>query len=137
MAKAILDREDELGRRLPVLRTEMGLGASGIPHLGSLSDAVRAHAVRLALQDLSGREAEMIAYADDMDGLRSVPAGLPGELADWIGHPVCRIPDPWRCHDSFGEHVEALLLEAMDACGLEYRFIPAHRAYKEASWWSR
>ena len=131
MAKAILDREAELGRRLPVLRTEMGLGASGIPHLGSLSDAVRAHAVRLALQDLSGREAEMIAYADDMDGLRSVPAGLPGELADWIGHPVCRIPDPWRCHDSFGEHVEALLLEAMDACGLEYRFIPAHRAYKE------
>ncbi|RLI09031.1 lysine--tRNA ligase, partial [Candidatus Bathyarchaeota archaeon] len=53
VAKEILDREAELGRELPVLRTEMGLGASGIPHLGSLSDAVRAHAVKLALEDLS------------------------------------------------------------------------------------
>ncbi|OYT52332.1 lysine--tRNA ligase [Candidatus Bathyarchaeota archaeon ex4484_135] len=130
VAKAILDREARLGRRLPVLRTEMGIGASGIPHLGSFSDAARAHAVKLALEGLSGRRAEMIAYADDMDGLRSIPAGIPLG-PEWLGHPVCRIPDPWKCHESFSEHVETLLLEAMDACGLEYTFIPAHRAYKE------
>ncbi len=129
LAKDILDREAALGRELPVLRTEMGFGASGIPHIGSFSDAARAYAVKLALEGLSGRRAEMVAYADDMDGLRAVPLGVPGELEKWLAHPVCRIPDPWRCHESFAEHVEALLIEAMDACELEYRFIPAREAY--------
>ncbi len=129
VAKEVVEREERLGRRLDVLRTEMGLGASGLPHIGNLSDAVRAHAVMLALRDM-GYKAEMIAFADDMDGLRSVPAGLPPELERHLGEPVCRIPDPWRCHESFGAHVEALLLEAMDACGLEYRFIPSHEAYR-------
>jgi len=129
VAKEVVEREEELGRRLDVLRTEMGIGASGLPHIGSFSDAARAHAVKLALEDM-GYKSEMIAYADDMDGLRSVPLGLPGELERYIGQPVCRIPDPWRCHESFGEHVEHLLLDAMDACGLEYRFIPGHEAYR-------
>ena len=100
LAKDILDREAALGRELPVLRAEMGFGASGIPHIGSFSDAARAYAVKLALEGLSGRKAEMIAYADDMDGLRAVPLGVPRELERWLAHPVCRIPDPWRCHES-------------------------------------
>ena len=32
--------------------TESGLGASGIPHIGSLGDAVRAYGVKLALENL-------------------------------------------------------------------------------------
>ena len=31
---------------------ESGLGASGIPHIGSLGDAVRAYGVKLALENL-------------------------------------------------------------------------------------
>ena len=130
VAKEIIEREERLGRKLDVLRAEMGIGASGIPHLGSFSDAARAHAVKLALEDLSGRRAEMIAFADDMDGLRSVPLGMPRELKEWIGHPVCRIPDPWSCHESFADHVEHMLMEAMDACGLEYTFVSGHEAYR-------
>ncbi|RLI37698.1 lysine--tRNA ligase [Candidatus Bathyarchaeota archaeon] len=129
VAKEIIEREERLGRQLSVLRAEMGIGASGIPHLGSFSDAARAHAVKLALEDLSGREAEMVAFADDMDGLRSVPIGMPRELEKWIGHPVCRVPDPWSCHDSFADHVEHLLMEAMDACGIEYKFMASREAY--------
>ena len=129
VAWEVVQREERLGRKVDVYRTEMGIGASGIPHLGSLGDAVRAHAVKLALEDM-GYKAEMIAYSDDMDGLRRVPAGLPEWLEEHLGKPVSHIPDPWKCHESYGEHMGSLLLEAMDACGLEYKFMSAKDVYR-------
>ena len=37
----MLEREVKLGRDTSILRVESGLGASGIPHVGSLGDAVQ------------------------------------------------------------------------------------------------
>ena len=48
----LLEREKSLGRSLDFLRVESGLGASGVPHIGSLGDAVRAYGVKLALENL-------------------------------------------------------------------------------------
>jgi lysyl-tRNA synthetase (EC 6.1.1.6) len=78
VAYTLIEREKRLGRDVSSIRVESGLGASGIPHIGSLGDAVRAYGVKLALENL-GYRAELIAYSDDMDGLRKVPHGLP----DW------------------------------------------------------
>jgi len=47
----LLEREKSLGRSLDILRVESGLGASGVPHIGSLGDAVRAYGVKLALEN--------------------------------------------------------------------------------------
>ena len=33
------------------VRTEMGLGASGFPHIGSLGDAARSYTVTLSLEE--------------------------------------------------------------------------------------
>ena len=79
MAKKVIDREKELGRDMSKLRTEMGLGASGFPHIGSLGDAARSYTVTLALENL-GFESKLIAYCDDKDGLRKVPVGLSKDL---------------------------------------------------------
>src|SRR3990172_10562324 len=76
VAEDLVEREKKLGRSLSLIRVESGLGASGIPHVGSVGDAVRAYGVRLALQE-QGYPSELIAYADDLDGLRKVPEGLP------------------------------------------------------------
>ncbi|MFI5407278.1 MAG: lysine--tRNA ligase, partial [Nitrososphaerales archaeon] len=46
LAHELLEREKSLGRRLDLLRVESGLGASGVPHIGSLGDAVRAYGVK-------------------------------------------------------------------------------------------
>ena len=78
-ARKIVEREKKLKRSLKVLRTESGLGASGIPHIGSFGDVARQYGVTLALRDL-GLKSEVIAYCDDRDGLRKVPVGLP----DWL-----------------------------------------------------
>ena len=80
VASRVLQREEKLGRKLDVLRTESGLGASGIPHIGSLGDVIRAYGIKLALE-VQGRQSEFIAYSDDMDGLRKVPAGMPDQAS--------------------------------------------------------
>ena len=109
MAQKVIERERTLGRNLTKIRTEMGLGASGFPHIGSLGDASRSYAVTLALREM-GFDSELIAFCDDKDGLRKVPAGLPKELEKYLGYPVSSIPDPFGCHKSFGNHMSSLLL---------------------------
>ena len=130
VARRVLEREKELGRKVDVLRTESGLGASGIPHIGSLGDVIRAYGVKLALVS-EGMKAEFIAYSDDLDGLRKVPSGMPDSLKKYLGHPVSAIPDPYNCHESYGLHMNSLLREAMDKCGAEYVFHSATEDYRK------
>lgn len=128
LADDVLRREERLGRGTEMVRVESGLGASGIPHLGSLGDAVRAYGVKLALED-AGCRSELIAYSDDLDGLRRVPDGMPASLAEHIGRPVSLVPDPDGSYPSYGERMSSLLLEGLDALGVEYVFRRARDAY--------
>ncbi len=128
MAKKVLDREKQLGRSLNLVRTEMGLGASGFPHIGSLGDAARSNAVSVALKEMD-INSELVAYCDDKDGLRKVPVGLPKKLEKYLGYPVSSIPDPFGCHKSYGSHMSSLLLEALDKCGLKYNYQSAQEVY--------
>jgi len=129
VAKEIIEREKTLGRSTTNIRVESGLGASGIPHIGSLGDAGRAYGVKLALEE-AGYHSELIAYSDDMDALRKVPAGLPEELKADIGKPVSEIRDPFDCHGSYGEHMSSLLMDGLDKLGLKYNFQSGYKAYK-------
>jgi lysyl-tRNA synthetase, class I len=130
VASEIVERERKLGRHVDVLKVESGLGASGVPHIGNYSDAARAYGIKLALESL-GLTAELIAFSDDMDGLRKVPAGLPKSLSKYLGFPVSNIPDPFGCHDSYGSHMSGLLLDALDKTGIRYRSVSGTRAYKD------
>ena len=94
VADNLIKREKKLGRQLDLIRVESGLGASGIPHIGSMGDAVRAYGIALAIQNF-GYKSELIAYSDDMDGLRKVPYGLPDWLKEHLAKPVSNIPDPF------------------------------------------
>ncbi len=134
MAKKIVERELSLKRDMSRIRTEMGLGASGFPHIGSLGDASRSYAVTLALRNL-GFNSELVAFCDDKDGLRKVPAGLPEDkaksLEKYLGYSVSSIPDPFGCHESYGKHMSSLLLEALDKCGIDYVYYSANEVYKK------
>lgn len=129
LADSLLRREKRLGRNLEMIVVESGLGASGFPHIGSLGDAVRAHGIALALRNF-GYKAELLAYSDDLDGLRRVPHGLPVWLHEHIAKPVSRVPDPiGSCHSSYGAHMSGLLLEALDRLHIKYRFQSGTEAY--------
>ncbi len=130
VADTLIKREKKLGRSLGLIRVESGLGASGIPHIGSMADAVRAYGIALALQNF-GFKSELVAFSDDMDGLRRIPQGLPPWLKDHIAKPVSTIPDPFgSCHSSYGMHMSSLLLDGLDKAGIKYRFQSGSEAYK-------
>ena len=129
LAYELVEREKELGRDLGMIKVESGLGASGIPHIGSLGDAVRAYGVKLALENL-GYKSELIAYSDDVDGLRKIPEGFPDWLKEHIAKPVSFIPDPFGCHDSYGLHMSSLLLDGLDKLGIKYKFQRGVDTYK-------
>jgi lysyl-tRNA synthetase class 1 len=130
MAQKVINQERKLSRSLDKVRTEMGLGASGFPHIGSLGDAARSYAVTLALKEM-GFNSELVAFCDDKDGLRKVPAGLPKSLEKYLGFPVSSIPDPFGCHESYGKHMSSLLLDALDKCGIKYRYMSAKEVYEK------
>lgn len=129
LASTIIKREKDIGRSLELVLVESGLGASGFPHIGSLGDAVRANGVALAIKNL-GYDSKLIAYSDDLDGLRKIPSGLPEWLSDYLGKPVSNIPDPiGQCHDSYGSHMSSLLLDALDRLRINYKFLNAAKVY--------
>ena len=130
LAHELLEREKTLGRNMDLLRVESGLGASGVPHIGSLGDAVRAYGVKLALENF-GYKSELIAYSDDLDGLRKIPEGFPDSLKEHLGKSVSSIPDPFDCHDSYGMHMSSLLLEGLDKLGIKYDFRRAKDTYEK------
>lgn len=128
VAARLVEREKSLNRSLDLIRTESGIGASGIPHIGSMADAVRAHAITLALRDM-GYNSELIAFSDDMDGLRKVPAGMPNWLNEYLLKPVSSIPDPFGNYDSYAERMSGMLKEALDISGIEYTFKSGRKLY--------
>ncbi|MER5174827.1 MAG: lysine--tRNA ligase [Candidatus Nitrosocosmicus sp.] len=133
VAFTIIEREKKLDRSTEMINVESGLGASGIPHIGSMGDAVRAFGISLALQNM-GYKSELIAFSDDLDGLRKVPVGLPEWLNEYLCKPVSSIPDPFGdCHESYGMHMSSLLLEGLDKVGVKYKFKSGTDVYKNGT----
>lgn len=131
LASKLVEREIHLGRSMELIKVESGIGASGIPHIGSLGDAVRAYGVSLALTNI-GYNSKLVAYADDMDGLRKIPSGLPSWLKDYLGKPVSNIPDPsGDCHESFSSHMIASLSDSLDKVGVKYELQKASETYQK------
>ena len=58
---------------------ETGYGPSGLPHMGTFGEVARTTMVRNAFRALTGDHwpTRLIAFSDDMDGLRKVPEGIP------------------------------------------------------------
>jgi lysyl-tRNA synthetase class 1 len=106
---------------------ETGYGPSGLPHIGTFGEVARTSMVRHAFETLTeGRiETHLIAFSDDMDGLRKVPDNVPNRemLAAWLGRPLTRVPDPFGSeHGSFGAANNARLRAFLDRFGFSYEF---------------
>jgi lysyl-tRNA synthetase class 1 len=103
---------------------ETGYGPSGLPHIGTFGEVARTTWVRRAFFELTGLPSTLLAFSDDMDGLRKVPDNVPNKemLTQYLGKPLTRIPDPFGTHDSFGAHNNARLRTFLDGFGFEYEF---------------
>ena len=111
---------------------ETGYGPSGLPHIGTFGEVARTSWVRHAFETLSDIPTHLIAFSDDMDGLRKVPDNLPQPemLAANLGKPLTAIPDPFGSHESFGHHMNARLRAFLDRFGFRYEFYSSTATYK-------
>jgi lysyl-tRNA synthetase class 1 len=110
---------------------ETGYGPSGLPHIGTFNEVARTTFVRNAFKELSDQPTRLIAFSDDMDGLRKVPDNVPNQelLHQHLGKPLTRIPDPFGSHDSFAAHNNARLCSFLDRFGFDYEFMSATECY--------
>jgi lysyl-tRNA synthetase, class I len=111
---------------------ETGYGPSGLPHIGTFNEVLRTTMVRNAFHALSDYPTRLVAFSDDMDGLRKVPDNVPNGamLAEHLGKPLSAIPDPFGTHDSFAAHNNALLRQFLDRYGFDYEFASATDYYR-------
>ncbi len=113
---------------------ETGYGPSGLPHIGTFGEVARTSMVRHAFRVLTkdAVPTRLIAFSDDMDGLRKVPDNVPNRemLAQALNLPLTRVPDPFGTHDSFGAHNNAELRRFLDAFGFDYEFRSATACYR-------
>ena len=112
---------------------ETGYGPSGLPHIGTFGEVARTTMVRHAFRVLTDDKVKtrLIAFSDDMDGLRKVPDNVPNKelLEKHLGKPLTKVPDPFGTHPSFGEHNNARLRAFLDTFGFEYEFMSSTQCY--------
>src|ERR671911_1965382 len=94
-AKAIVARLKKTPKDEVLFST--GYGPSGLPHIGTFGEVARTTMVRQAFRRLSDIPTRLIAFSDDMDGLRKVPDNVPNKemLAANLGKPLTSVPDPF------------------------------------------
>lgn len=114
---------------------ETGYGPSGLPHIGTFGEVARTTMVRRAFEMISNIPTKLIAFSDDMDGLRKVPDNIPNRdmVTQHLGKPLTTIPDPYGTHESFGHHMNARLKAFLDRFGFEYDFRSATDCYKSGA----
>jgi lysyl-tRNA synthetase class 1 len=112
---------------------ETGYGPSGLPHIGTFGEVARTTMVRHAFRVLTDDKVKtrLIAFSDDMDGLRKVPDNIPNKamVAEHLGKPLTRVPDPFGTHASFGAHNNARLRAFLDTFGFQYEFLSSTDCY--------
>ena len=131
-ARKLVKRIETSGQKSVLFET--GYGPSGLPHIGTFGEVARTSMVRRAFEILTeGKIAtRLIAFSDDMDGLRKVPDNIPNKelVAAHLGKPLTQVPDPFGTHDSFGAHNNARLRAFLDAFGFDYEFASSTEYYK-------
>ena len=110
---------------------ETGYGPSGLPHIGTFNEVLRTTMVRNAFKALSDQPTRLIAFSDDMDGLRKVPDNVPNQamLAGHLGKPLTQVPDPFGKFESFAHHNNAMLRAFLDRYGFDYEFVSSTEYY--------
>ncbi|MBJ26759.1 MAG: lysine--tRNA ligase [Alphaproteobacteria bacterium] len=134
-AYSLLSRVSQSKQRNEFVLFETGYGPSGLPHIGTFGEVARTSMVKKAFESISDIPTKLIAFSDDMDGLRKVPDNIPNqkEITKHLGKPLTQIPDPFGTHESFGENMNARLKTFLDRFDFNYEFRSATKMYKSGA----
>ncbi|MDR2075269.1 MAG: lysine--tRNA ligase, partial [Holosporales bacterium] len=132
-ARKILDRVEKYGvDDKGYVLLETGYGPSGLPHIGTFGEVLRTTMVMNAFRKISNIPCKLIAFSDDMDGLRKVPGNVPNQalLEENLEKPLTSVPDPFGEYESFAHHNNAMLCRFLNSFGFEYEFRSSTKMYE-------
>jgi lysyl-tRNA synthetase class 1 len=107
-----------------------GVSPSGTYHLGTLREVLTAEAIAYETKK-RGRQARHLHIVDDLDALRKIPAGVPGDFKQYLGQPLCDIPAPDGSDGSYADYYLKDLFTAAKKMRLELDIIRAHEKYRQ------
>lgn len=99
---------------------------SGGKHIGNLNDVLRAYFVYKAVLDKK-EKAEFVHTSDDRDPMKEIPKRVAdlegkwieleklGDFKQYLGFPYSRIPDPFKCCESWSKHFTKVWMKGLDA----------------------
>jgi lysyl-tRNA synthetase class 1 len=134
-ARRVLKRYEKAPPEKGFVLFETGYGPSGLPHIGTFGEVLRTTMVRHAFEAISDIPTKLISFSDDLDGLRKVPDNVPNRemMAGHLQRPLTSVPDPFECHESFGDHNNAMLRGFLDTFGFDYEFQSARDYYRSGA----
>ena len=131
-ARKLVRRVERTGQGSVLFET--GYGPSGLPHIGTFGEVARTTMVRHAFRVLTQDRipTRLVAFSDDMDGLRKVPDNVPNKalLMQHLGRPLTEVPDPFGEASSFAAANNARLRAFLDRFGFDYEFMSSTEAYR-------
>ncbi len=131
-ARKLVARIERTGQKSVLFET--GYGPSGLPHIGTFGEVARTTMVRNAFRALTDDKVatKLIAFSDDMDGLRKAPPNMPNHdmIIANLGKSLSQIPDPFGEFESFSAHNNARLRAFLDRFGFDYEFASSTAYYK-------
>jgi len=99
LAKEVMAAKDE-----PYV-VASGITTSGPTHMGTVCEVLYPSALVKYLLD-EGKRVDFLFIGDIMDAFDSIPKPLEGFmfLRQHLGKPLCAVPDPYDCCESYGDH---------------------------------
>ena len=132
-ASKLVQRLERTGKGEALFET--GYGPSGLPHIGTFGEVARTSMVRHAFRVLTGDAipTRLVAFSDDMDGLRKVPDNVPNK--DLVAAAPRQAAD--RGARSVRHARELRRITTTRACapsstafGFDYEFLSATECYR-------
>lgn len=103
-----------------------GISPSASYHIGHFREILSGDIIRTALVQ-KGRQAKHLHVVDNFDPLRKRYDFLPEEYEQYVGWPVCLVPDPEGCHDSYAEHFFQEFYQWIERLDIEVEVIRSYQ----------
>lgn len=105
-----------------------GISPSASYHIGHFREALTADAIAWSLRQ-RGRQAKHVHIVDNFDPLRKRYHFLPERFEQFVGWPICLVPDPFDCHSSYAQHYAAEFKAAAAQMGVEMEVIHSYEEF--------
>lgn len=130
-AKRIIGRDSKPLIDNSTIFFETGFSPSGIPHVGTLCEAIRTSFVQKALEEMTGLKTKLFIVSDDFDALKNIPKNFPNQniLHNYYGQPLKKVPDPFEKFESLSANINHQLVSLLNAYDVQFELISSGNAY--------